>query len=65
MTHFVCTVEFRDPDSGAMRHFVREFNAPDGDAASEAVTRSFFEEHPSQDSELEIAEIVCRPEGNH
>lgn len=65
MTHFVCTVEFRDPESGAMQHFVRELSAPDGDTASDAVTRSFLEEHASQANEIEIAEIVCRPEGNH
>ncbi|MFV8833985.1 hypothetical protein [Aquisalimonas sp.] len=65
MTHFVCTVEYRDPESGAMHHFVRELNAPDGDAASDAVTRSFLDEHASHGSELEIAEIVCRPDGGH
>lgn len=65
MTHYVCTVEFRDRVSGAIDHFVRELSARDGSAASEEIERAFLAEYAGGQRDVEIAEIVCMPEGNH
>lgn len=65
MNHYVCTVEFRDCDSGTMHHFVRKLRAPDGEAASAAAQRHFLEEHGRGEAALEVAEIVCMPEEHH
>ncbi|WP_290652278.1 hypothetical protein [Aquisalimonas sp.] len=69
MTHYVCTVEYRDPESGVMQHYTQEINAPDGDHAGDATERAFMEslaeEHGDLAQDVEIVEIVCRAEGNH
>lgn len=65
MTHYLCTVEFRDRASGAIDHFVRELSASDGSIASEEIERAFLTEYAGDQRDVEIAEIVCMPEGNH
>ena len=65
MTHYVCVVEYRNRETGVMHHYTRELNAPDGEAAGVAAERSFLEEHSGAPEAVEIAEVVCHPEGNH
>ncbi len=65
MHRYICTVEFRDAETGTVEHFTPELEAPDADAAAEGAERQFVETRTGGAGTPEILEIVCRRPEEH
>lgn len=63
MTHYHCTVEFRDP-SGCIRHHVLDLDAGTNEDAIAQAERSLRESDQAADA-LRVEQVVCWVEETH